>query len=89
MIQIVTLVFVIAEKHYLRLVTTSTADMIASAQALRITRKLWKVGRRQKQWDEAASIVPQSSEQKSDGDAENGQVANQRQSSIRHFIDLE
>jgi hypothetical protein len=89
LIQIVTLVFVIGEKHYLQLVTTSTADMIASAQSLRITRKLWKVGRRQQQWEDSTPVLPHISEHKEEGDAEDGRRNSLRQTNLRQFIDLE
>jgi hypothetical protein len=89
MIQIVTLVFVIAEKHYLQLITTSMADMIASAQALRITRKLWKVSRRQQQWEGSTPVLPHISEHKEEGELEEGRVEAPRQPSMRQSIDLE
>jgi hypothetical protein len=40
-----TLVFLTKNIHYLQYITTSLADSIASAQSLRITRKLWKAAR--------------------------------------------
>jgi hypothetical protein len=43
-IQIVTLVFVTSRIRYFRYATASCADAVASAQSLRITRKLWKSG---------------------------------------------
>jgi hypothetical protein len=33
---------------YVQFITTATADAVASAQSLRITRKLWKAGLPQK-----------------------------------------
>jgi hypothetical protein len=43
-IQIITLYFVVRKTLYVQFITTATADAIASAQSLRITRKLWKAG---------------------------------------------
>jgi hypothetical protein len=43
-IQIITLYFVVHKALYVQFITTATADAVASAQSLRITRKLWKAG---------------------------------------------
>ena len=42
--QVVTLVFLGQHQHFLKYITTPAATAVASAQALRITRKIWKLG---------------------------------------------
>jgi hypothetical protein len=54
LVQIVTMVFLGSAKFPLQLITASSADAIASAQALRITRNLWKAG----QWRQSESVLP-------------------------------
>ena len=45
LVQITTLVFLAQDNLLLRYVITPTATAVASAQSLRITRKIWKIGR--------------------------------------------
>jgi hypothetical protein len=45
LIQIITLILICTQEFPLQVMSASTADAVSSAQATRITRKLWEAGR--------------------------------------------
>lgn len=60
--QVTTLVFLGQHQHFLKYITTPAATAVASAQALRITRKIWKLGSEDQHEDLAVVQLPSSVE---------------------------
>jgi hypothetical protein len=62
--------------------------MVSSAQSLRITRKLWKVGKRQEQWELSLPALHHISSIKDENGSNEDQPDEFRQISHAQFMEI-